>query len=94
MKIRIDGGIVVGWSGSTHELVPQSSVLIDGHTIASVGTDKSQTADKIIDAAGKMVSPGFVICTFILSSTSATIFWLTSPRRITWPPTGLSLARR
>ena len=60
MKIRIDGGVVVGCSGSSHELVLQGSVLIDGDTITSVGTDKSQPADKIIDAAGKIVSPGFV----------------------------------
>ena len=60
MKIRIDGGAVVGWSGTSHELVPNGSVLIDGDKIASVGTDKSQPADKIIDASGKIVSPGFV----------------------------------
>ena len=60
MKIRIDGGAVVGWSGISHELVPNGSVLIDGDKIASVGTDKSQPADKIIDASGKIVSPGFV----------------------------------
>ena len=60
MKIRIDGGVVVGWSGTSHEIVPNGAVLIDGDTIASVGTDKSQPADKIIDASGKIVSPGFV----------------------------------
>src|SRR5207245_3997231 len=36
------------------------SVLIDGDTITSVGTDKLQPADKVIDASGKIVSPGFV----------------------------------
>ena len=56
MKIRIDGGVVVGWSGTSHELVPNGSVLIDGDIIESVGTDKSQPADKIIDAAGKILS--------------------------------------
>src|ERR1051325_206146 len=60
MKIRIDGGIVVGWSGTGHELLPNGSVLIDGDTIKSVGSDKSQPADRIIDATGKIVSPGFV----------------------------------
>ena len=51
---------MVGWSGTNHELVPNGSVLIDGDKVASVGTDKSQTADKIIDASGRIVSPGFV----------------------------------
>jgi len=60
VKIRIDGGVVVGWSGTSHELVHNGSVLIDGDRVASVGTDKSQPADKVIDASGKIVSPGFV----------------------------------
>jgi len=37
MRIRIDGGVVVGWSGTSHELVVNGSVLIDGDTITSVG---------------------------------------------------------
>jgi cytosine/adenosine deaminase-related metal-dependent hydrolase len=60
MKIRIDGGVVVGWSGTSHELVPDGSVLIDGDTVTSVGTDKSPSADRVIDAGGKIVCPGFV----------------------------------
>src|SRR4030095_3059 len=60
MKIRIDGGGVVGWSGTSHEPVPNGSVFIDGDKVASVGTDKSQPADKVIDASGRIVSPGFV----------------------------------
>jgi len=60
MSIRIDGGVVVGWSGDAHEIVPNGSVLIDGNSIKSVGTDKSQSADRVIDASGKIVCPGFV----------------------------------
>jgi 5-methylthioadenosine/S-adenosylhomocysteine deaminase len=60
MKIRIDAGVVVGWSGTGHELVPDGSVLIDGEKILSVGTDRSQPADKVIDASGKVVCPGFI----------------------------------
>jgi cytosine/adenosine deaminase-related metal-dependent hydrolase len=60
MSIRIDGGVVVGWSGVSHEIVRNSSVLIEGDKIKSVTTDKSQPADRVIDAAGKIVSPGFV----------------------------------
>ena len=60
MSIRIDGGVVVGWSGTGHEMVPNGSVLIEGHSIRSVGTDKSQGADRVIDASGKIVCPGFV----------------------------------
>src|SRR5438046_1709174 len=60
MKIRIDGGMVVGWSGTSHELIPNGSVLIEGDTIKSVGYDKSQPADKVIDASGKIICPGFI----------------------------------
>jgi 5-methylthioadenosine/S-adenosylhomocysteine deaminase len=60
MKIRIDGGAVVGWSGAGHEIIPNGSVLIDGNNIKAVGTDKSEAVDRVIAASGKIVSPGFV----------------------------------
>src|SRR2546425_2472996 len=60
MRIGIDGGVVVGWSGNNHELIPEGSVLIEGDAIKSVGTDRSQAADKIIDASGKIVCAGFI----------------------------------
>ena len=60
MSIRIDGGTVVGWSGTSHELIPNGSLLIEGDSIKSVGTDNSQSADRVIDASGKLVCPGFV----------------------------------
>jgi cytosine/adenosine deaminase-related metal-dependent hydrolase len=60
MKMRIDGGVVVGWSGTGHEIIPDGSVVIENDTIRSVGKDKSQPVDKVIDASGKIVSPGFV----------------------------------
>jgi len=60
MTIRIDGGTVVGWSGEHHELIPEGSVLIDGDTISYVGTDRAKQADRVIDASGKLVCPGFI----------------------------------
>ena len=60
MRIRIDGGVVVGWSGTSHELIPDGSLLVEGNSIKAVGTDKSQAADKVIDASGKIVCPGFI----------------------------------
>jgi cytosine/adenosine deaminase-related metal-dependent hydrolase len=35
-------------------------VLIEGDSIKSVDTDKSRDADRVIDASGKLVCPGFV----------------------------------
>lgn len=60
MKLRIDGGVVVGWSGNNHALIPNGSVVIEGNAIRSVGFDRSQGADRVIDASGKIVCPGFI----------------------------------
>lgn len=60
MTIRIDGGTVVGWSGTQHELIPEGSVLIEGDAISYVGTDRTRRADQVIDAAGKLICPGFI----------------------------------
>jgi len=60
MTIRIDGGVVVGWSGTQHELIPDGSLVIDGDCITYVGTDRTKPADRVIDATGKLVCPGFI----------------------------------
>ena len=60
MKIRIDGGVVVAWSGAGHEIIPNGSVVIEDDRIKAVGADKSDPVDRVIDASGKIVSPGFV----------------------------------
>ncbi len=57
--LRIDGGTIVGWSGTSHELIPDGSLLIDGDTIAYVGTER-RAADRVINASGKLVCPGFI----------------------------------
>jgi 5-methylthioadenosine/S-adenosylhomocysteine deaminase len=60
MKIRIDGGVVVAWSGTSHEIVPDGSVLIEGDIIKSVGAARPEPADKVINAGGRLICPGFV----------------------------------
>ena len=60
MTIRIDGGVVVSWSGSHHELIPDGSVLIDGGRISYVGPERKSPADQIINAADKLICPGFI----------------------------------
>jgi dihydroorotase-like cyclic amidohydrolase len=60
MKIRIDGGVVVGWSGTSHEMIPDGSIIVEGSSIKAIGTDKTEAVDKVIDAAGKIVCPGFI----------------------------------
>ena len=60
MTIRVDGGIIVGWSGSHHELIPDGSVLIEGNRISYVGPKCKSPADRIIDARNKLICPGFI----------------------------------
>lgn len=60
MSLRIDGGVIVGWSGEHHELIPNGAVFLEGENISYVGPDRSRSADEIIDAGGKLVCPGFI----------------------------------
>ncbi|SVD25167.1 uncharacterized protein METZ01_LOCUS378021, partial [marine metagenome] len=57
--LRIDGGIVIGWNGDSHELIPGGSILISEQKITYVGYEK-YPADQIIDASDKLISPGFI----------------------------------
>ncbi|MBI4525781.1 MAG: amidohydrolase family protein [Deltaproteobacteria bacterium] len=60
MSLKIQGGIVVAWSGSHHVLIPDGTVVIEKDRITYVGTDRSVAADQVIDASGKLVCPGFI----------------------------------
>ena len=60
MAIRIDGGIVVGWSGTHHELIYDGTVLIDGNRISYAGPKRSLPADRVIDAGRQLICPGFI----------------------------------
>jgi len=41
-------------------IIPNGSVVIEGDSIKTVGTDKSEPVDRVVDASGKIISPGFV----------------------------------
>jgi 5-methylthioadenosine/S-adenosylhomocysteine deaminase len=62
MRTAIHGGWVVGYDADadSHYLLEEGTVIIDGATIAYVGTDDAEQVDRTIDASGKLVSPGFV----------------------------------
>jgi N-acyl-D-amino-acid deacylase len=55
--ILIRGGTVINGSGKPGEL---TDVAIDGGRIARIGRDLPQDADRIIDAGGLAVTPGFI----------------------------------
>ncbi len=58
-RILIKNGIVLTQDPSLGEL-PRADVLVDGDTIAAIGTDLSADGARVIDAAGDVVIPGFI----------------------------------
>ena len=62
-KVAIKGGWVVGWGEDGHQVLEDGIVVTDGDKIAFVGfpdDPECPTADRVIDAAGKLVSPGLI----------------------------------
>ena len=64
MKILIEGGYIIPMAGSA-EIIADGAVLIEDDRIARIGTREALTAeaagaDRIIDARGHVVIPGFV----------------------------------
>ena len=55
MRTLIKGGTVVNADSST-----SADVLVDGETIALIGSDLDAQADRTIDASGKLVIPGAI----------------------------------
>jgi cytosine/adenosine deaminase-related metal-dependent hydrolase len=60
MKTLIQGGFVVGFDGTQHEIIKDGVVVYDDNRIEFVGKDYSQAVDRKIDAKGCLVSPGFI----------------------------------
>jgi cytosine/adenosine deaminase-related metal-dependent hydrolase len=62
MRTLIQGGWVVGYDGRGHEIIPNGTVVVEDDRILHVGRAFDGPVDRRIDAAGKLVSPGFVNC--------------------------------
>ncbi len=60
MKTLIQGGFVVAFDGTQHEIIKDGLVVYDGNRVEFVGKDYSQAVDRKIDANGCLVSPGFI----------------------------------
>jgi cytosine/adenosine deaminase-related metal-dependent hydrolase len=71
MRTLIQGGWVVGYRGTGHELIPNGSVVFEDDHVVHVGRQFEGTVDRRIDATGKLVSPGFVNC-HLHAATNAT----------------------
>src|SRR3989442_13405734 len=62
MRTLIEGGWVVGYSGSGHGLIPNGCVVFEDDRIIHVGSTFDGPVDRRVDATGKLVSPGLVNC--------------------------------
>jgi len=62
MRTLIQGGWVVGHGARGHELLREGCVVFEDDRIIHVGRPFGGPVDRRIDAAGKLVSPGFVNC--------------------------------
>src|SRR5258706_10529885 len=60
MKTLIQGGYVVGFDGSEHEVIKDGVVVFENDRVALVGKSYAEPVDKKIDARGCLVSPGFI----------------------------------
>jgi 5-methylthioadenosine/S-adenosylhomocysteine deaminase len=60
MRTHIEGGWVVAFNGTTHEVHERGSVVFEHDRIVHAGPAWTDPADARITAAGKLVSPGFI----------------------------------
>src|SRR5215813_12573790 len=60
MKTLIEGGWVVGYNGTSHEVYERGSVVIEDDRVVHAGGPYTGPVDTRISARGKLVSPGFI----------------------------------
>lgn len=62
MRTLIQGGWIVGFDGRQHELLRDGVVVYEDDRVVHVGHRFDGTADRVVDARGKLVSPGLINC--------------------------------
>jgi len=60
MKIKIMGGLVIGFDGAQHVLLENSDVVFKGNQIIFVGKSYKEKVDRTIDATDKLILPGLI----------------------------------
>jgi cytosine/adenosine deaminase-related metal-dependent hydrolase len=59
-KTRIDASFIIAFDGTGHRYLRDGQLVYEGDTILYVGKGYPGRVDDVIDAAGKIVSPGFI----------------------------------
>jgi cytosine/adenosine deaminase-related metal-dependent hydrolase len=57
---KIDGSFVVAFDGKEHRLIRDGVVVYEDDVISSVGKTYTGKVDRVVDAKGKIVCPGFI----------------------------------
>src|SRR5262245_22049299 len=60
MRTHVEGGWVVAFTGTGHEVYERGSVVFEDDRIVHAGARYTGAADTRIDASGMLVSPGFI----------------------------------
>jgi 5-methylthioadenosine/S-adenosylhomocysteine deaminase len=60
MKTLIQGGWVVAYNGTEHEVYDNGTVVYEDDRIVHAGAAYAGPVDRRIEAAGKLISPGFI----------------------------------
>ncbi len=63
MRTYIENGTVIAWLDGRHQTIPRGVVVIENDSIVEVGTAASRPPgpdDRVLDATGRIVAPGFV----------------------------------
>ena len=60
MRTKITAGWLIGHQQGVHTLIRDGEIVFEGNRIIHVGKGFDGQVDKIIDAAGKLVAPGFI----------------------------------
>jgi 5-methylthioadenosine/S-adenosylhomocysteine deaminase len=59
-RIRIDGGVIVGYQHGGHRILTDGVIVIEGNEIVHVGKTFEGTVDRTIDARNAIVTPGMI----------------------------------
>lgn len=59
-KTRVDAPYMIGFDGNEHRLIRDGSLVYEDNTITYVGPRTTAEAETVIDAANRIVSPGFI----------------------------------
>lgn len=60
MKTAIEGGWVVAWNGTRHEVYERGAVVYEGDRVVHAGGPYTGAVDQRVSARGQLVSPGFI----------------------------------